>query len=102
MLVRISRIGGRQYIQVVENMRIEGRVRTQYLASLGCYDDGVWERAREWLEDLVPMEQAGAVVSDLQEVSGPLQKNRYPRKDKMLGRHFRSEQSGGLGVTRGG
>ncbi len=32
-------------------MRIEERVGTQYLGSLGCYDNGIWERARQWLED---------------------------------------------------
>lgn len=82
MFVRISLIGGRKYIQVVESARIMGESRVQYLASLGRYDERVYERARVWLRDLVVMEQAQAVVRDLEEVSGQLQKNYYARNSK--------------------
>ncbi len=68
MFVRLDRFGSRKYMKVVESIRVDGQVRTRYLCALGPYDEEIWDRAREWVRDLVVMEQGQVMISELQEV----------------------------------
>ena len=75
MFFRSKRSGGRHYLQLVENERVEGRVRKKVLASLGRVDEleasGQLVRLTESLARLTEELEAVRLASDLH--AGPAQ-----------------------------
>ena len=70
MFFRTKRSGGRSYVQLVENERIEGKVRQRVVASLGRMDDleasGQLVRLTESLARLTEELEAVRVASDVE------------------------------------
>jgi len=57
-----------------------------YVGSLGHYDPEAFVRSRILVRELVPMNESGAVIAELEEVSGPVQGKSYFSKFYRWGR----------------
>ena len=55
MFLRTKRVGGREYLMLVENYRIEGRVRQRVLRSFGRQDQVDLAHVRETLSKMPGM-----------------------------------------------
>jgi hypothetical protein len=73
MFVRVYTVHGQRYMKIVRSFRKGRVIRHHHIESLGRFKKAKYERVRKLVWEWKPLERAGIVIEEMQDISGRLQ-----------------------------